>query len=62
MTKRTHDEGAACPIGKCKARGFHFREDAVQNGQPVTNWHCPDGSTHLMPRDWKPEEERPAKK
>ncbi len=62
MTRRTRDEGEDCPIGKCKARGFHFREEAVQNGQPMTNWHCPDGSSHLLPREWKPEEERPAKK
>jgi len=28
----------------------------------MTNWHCPDGSSHLLPREWKSEEERPTKK
>jgi len=61
MVKRKRDEGSECPIGKCKARGFHFKEFAIQDGKPVTNWHCPDGTTHLLPRDWRPEEEPPPK-
>ncbi|HKB70541.1 MAG TPA: hypothetical protein VKH46_06815 [Thermoanaerobaculia bacterium] len=64
MGKRPRDEGAACPIGKCRERGFHFREEAVRDGKPMTNWHCPDGTTHLLPRDsgGRLEEPRPAEK
>jgi len=62
MGKRPRDEGSECPIGKCQGRGFHFKKEAVQNGEPMTNWHCPDGTTHLLRRDWNPDEERPAKK
>jgi len=30
----------------------------------MTNWHCPDGTTHLLPRDsgGRLEEPRPAEK
>ncbi len=61
MGKRARDEGSDCPIGKCQSRGFHFKEVAIQDGKPVTNWHCPDGTTHLLPRDWDSGEERPVK-